>query len=215
MLEVFGGDRRAKMRAEEEKRKEFVEEFFEQGTHGRTSEQAKKAIAYCRSVIAEYEWWFEWNEARWVWYQRVVIYGGVIATLAGVATIPPEWFGLPQWPVGLGWLRGIPAAIVTVAAGLLSSFTYREDAVRQEVTAIALWNELAKYLGHAEPYSGADERVATGLFVANVCRLVESEMHGWRTLVIGNQNAGHGPSPCNPPNSGSASTTAAAPLPTI
>src|SRR5229473_1706043 len=83
----------------------------------RSSEEAKKAIAYCQCCIHTYEDWFEWNEARWLGWQKVVIIGGVIATLAGVITIPEKWLWWLSEPQSFGWIRGVPAAIVTIAAG--------------------------------------------------------------------------------------------------
>jgi hypothetical protein len=109
----------------------------------RPSEASKKAIAFCELCISEYEGWFDWNETRWLRWQKVIIIGGVVATLAGVITLPDDWT-LP-FMKSLGWLRGVPAGLVTIAAGYLGSFTYREDAVRHEMTAGLLWIELAKF----------------------------------------------------------------------
>ena len=106
------------------------------------SAAAKKAIAYCDLCIKEYEGWFEWNETRWIFLQRTIIIGGVVATLAGVITIPDSWAESIPWIKSFGWVRGVPAGIVTIAAGFLSSFTYREDAVRHESTATALWSKI-------------------------------------------------------------------------
>ena len=75
-----------------------------------------------------------------------------VATIAGVVTIPDEWIKWAPWAGSFGWVRGVPAGLVTIAAGFLSSFTYKEDAVRNEVTANALRNELVKFLCSAKPY---------------------------------------------------------------
>jgi hypothetical protein len=150
----------------------------------RTSEEAKAAIAYCAMCIQDYKEWFEWNDRRWHRWQAIVIVGGVVATLAGVVTIPESWIAKDSAWHSFGWLRGVPAGLVTIAAGYLSSFTYREDAVRHELTAIALWGELARYQGHAKPYD-RNESEDTSAFVNNVCRLVENEGHSWRALVMG------------------------------
>jgi hypothetical protein len=157
------------------------------GDTSRQSESAKKAIAYCDLCIKEYEEWFDWNEHRWLFFQKVMIIGGVVATLAGVITIPDSWIASIPWVQSFGWVRGVPAGIVTIAAGYLSSFTYREDAVRHESTATALWSELARYQGHAKPYdkNDADD---TSVFVNNLCRLVENETHNWSALVMGNKS---------------------------
>jgi Protein of unknown function (DUF4231) len=162
------------------------------GGNQRDSDEAKKAIAYCESCIIEYEGWFKWNEGRWLRWQRVVIIGGVVATLAGVVSLPPSWtaqFGDLAW---LGWLRGVPAAIVTIAAGFLSSFTYREDAVRHELTQNALWSELIKFQGKADPYNKG-EAPDTSLFINRVCRIVEGELQSWSALVGGSRKEADNP----------------------
>jgi Protein of unknown function (DUF4231) len=144
----------------------------------------KLLIVYCEHCICEYEDWFDWNEARWIWWQRVVIIGGVVATLAGAVSVPREWISWIPDPHSLAWVRGVPAAIVTIAAGYLSSFTYRDDAVRHEVTAQSLWNELVRYQGRAEPYNKKEEQ-DTSLFLNTICKIVESESQNWSALVMG------------------------------
>lgn len=178
-------ERRTKRNKGEARLNELTALLVKPGGKQRDTEEAKKAIAYCESCIYEYEGWFLWNEARWIRWQRVVIVGGVVATLAGVVALPPSWvanFDL-AW---LGWLRGVPAAIVTVAAGFLSSFTYREDAVRHELTQNALWSELVKYQGKAEPYNKG-EADDTSLFINRICRIVEGELQSWSALMGGSR----------------------------
>jgi hypothetical protein len=156
----------------------------------RATEEAKRAIAYCEMCIAEYEEWFEWNEARWLRWQKVTIIGGVVATLAGVVTIPASWLEWAPKDIGaLSWLRGVPAAVATIAASYLGSFNYREDAVRHEVTSNALWNELAKFQARAEPYN-LDDGEDTSAFTNRVCDLIETELHSWSALVRGNRQDG-------------------------
>ena len=58
---------------------------------GRDSQASQTAIAFCEMYINEYEDWFIWNEGRWHFWQTVVIVGGVVATLAGVITLPDAW----------------------------------------------------------------------------------------------------------------------------
>lgn len=98
--------------------------------------------------------------------------GGVVATLAGVIKVPAEWVGWIYGLHSLSWLRGVPG-----------SFTYREDAVRHELTAQVLWNELAKYVGHAEPYNKPSEKDDTSAFLKTICLLVETELQRWSALV--------------------------------
>jgi hypothetical protein len=172
-------------RAERKKRKEEMEALrksvlAESGQH-RTSVEAKKAIAYCEYCIREYEDLFEYNEWRWFFWQRVVVVGGVVATIVGTISLPNTWTS--GWEA-FGWLRGVPAALATIAGGLLSSFTYREDAVRHEMTANSLWNELARFQVRAEPYNGTEPK-DTSAFMNAVCRMVESELSSWSALVGG------------------------------
>src|SRR5215831_9031937 len=140
---------RRRRKLEREKYEEQLEELLASaGGRDRKSEEADKALKYCKSLIDEYDWWFNFNEKRWAIWQIVVIIGGVVATIAGVVPVPASWAS----GFDFGWLRGVPAGIVTIASGFLSSFTYREDAVRMEMTATALWTELAKFQTHAAPY---------------------------------------------------------------
>jgi len=176
---------RSTTRSAEAKRKELRELLFQQGESVRSSVEARKAIAYCEYCILDYEEWFELNEKRWLLWQIVMIVGGVVATLAGVMTLPESWLSAHPDLGSFGWLRGVPAGLVTIAAGLMSSFTYREDAVRHELTANALWNELARYQGRAAPYNKT-EPDDTSAFLNNICKLVEAELHGWRDVVVGN-----------------------------
>jgi hypothetical protein len=146
---MFGGTKKKPVEVRADELRQII---LKPDKRERTSEESKKAIAYCEWCIAEYEAWFEYNEARWIRWQRVTIIGGVVATLAGVITIPDIWVTWVPNPQSFSWVRGVPAAIVTIAASFLGSFNYREDAVRHELTANALWNELAKYQTVAEPY---------------------------------------------------------------
>lgn len=154
--------------------------LLEESSQKPQSEEAKKAIAFCINRIDVYQSWFEWNEARWFAWQKVMIVGGVVATLAGVISVPGEW--IKWYPASLGWLRGVPAAIVTIAAGYLSSFTYREDAVRHELAANALLNELAKYQVGAAPYNKSEPE-NTSVFLNIICRIVEADLQNWSRLV--------------------------------
>jgi hypothetical protein len=179
------GRRRAERKRRDERMKTLMEGLLKPDETVRKSPDAKKAIEYCEYCILEYDRLFDENEAKWFRCQKIVIFGGVVATLAGIATVPKS-FGLDPYLEGLGWLRGLPAAIVTIAASLMSSFTYREDAVRFELTGNILSNELIKYLGHAKPYNET-EAGDTSNFVNKICELVETELNGWRTLVAGSR----------------------------
>lgn len=176
-------DRKAEERAEE-----FRNILLTNST-SRESEAAKKAVTFCEWSIEEYEGWFTLNKSKWLRWQTVVIIGGVVATLAGVITIPDDW--VPQALKSFGWLRGVPAGLVTIASGFLSSFTYKEDAVRHEMTAGFLWIELVRFQTHASPYDkGKSEDTST--FVNNVSRLIEGELRGWSAVVQGNKPAQNG-----------------------
>jgi hypothetical protein len=135
----------------------------------------------------DYDYWRQWNERRWIFWQRLAIGMGVVATVVAVITVHlpdkcpvPYWFQLAQ---SLSWLRAIPPAIATLAASLLGAFSYREDAVRHELTSNAIWNELAKYQTHAEPYNSDNESQDTSRYLNQVTRLVESELRSWSAQV--------------------------------
>jgi hypothetical protein len=177
---MFGLSRatRAAKKSVDQKMEELRASILKQGTNERSSEESQKAIAYCEWSIHQYEDWFEYNEDRWYMWQQVTIIAGVIATLAGAIPFPES---LQPW----SWIRGIPAAVATIGASYLGGFSFREDAVRYELAANALWNELIKYQARAEPYN-KDEAADTSLFLKHVCGLVESELNSWSTLARGN-----------------------------
>src|SRR3954467_3857923 len=99
MFKVFWSRwRKAAKSREEGLRKELLQ------AETRTCAEAKKAVAYCELCIADYEDWFEHNEAKWLRWQRVVIVGSVAATLAGVITLPDDWLNSwPKWVSSFGW----------------------------------------------------------------------------------------------------------------
>jgi len=151
----------------------------------RSSEQARRAIAYCRDFVDTYDELYKDNEAKWIFWQRVVIIGGVVATISGVVPIPHEW----AWADSFGWLRGVPAGLVTIAAGFLSSFTYKEDAVRHEVTSAALYNELVKFICNAKPYDTGKDSDDVSSFLNTVSQIVDTELETWSTQVISSSSS--------------------------
>jgi hypothetical protein len=152
----------------------------------RSSEQARRAITYCRDFVDTYDKLYKDNEAKWFRWQRVMIIGGVVATLSGV--VPEEWFKLFSETASFGWLRGVPAGLVTIAAGFLSSFTYKEDAVRHEVTSTAIYNELVKFLCKAAPYNNKNESDDISKLLNTVSQIVDTELETWSTQVITSTN---------------------------
>ena len=180
---MFTIGRKAKKKRDGDRKQELKKQLLEQAKSTRPSQGAQIAIAYCLNSIDEYEDYFDWNELRWVCWQQVVLIGGAVATLSGVITIPHSWLWWLSDPHSFAWLRGVPAAIVTIAAGYMSSFTYREDAVRHEVTAETLLIELVKFVGKAEPYNAEKENADTSAFLNTVCLLIETESRSWSALV--------------------------------
>ena len=182
----------------EDREKELVKRVLDPEVSKRTSEEAKTAIAYAEMCANDYDFWFQWNERRWLFWQRLAICMGVIATVVAVITVPlPQDQPIPYWvelAKSLTWLRAIPPAIATLALGVLGAFSYREDAVRHELTAHALWNELAKFQTRAEPYKDANEANDTSKFMNEVARLVELELRSWSA-----QTKNANPTPHTPP----------------
>jgi hypothetical protein len=178
-----------------QREKELQDLLVKYAENVRSSNEARIAIEYCKHLTFEYADLFDFNEARWNFWQGVVVIGGVIATLSGVITLPALWLtGISNDPSSLSWLRGVPAAIDTIAAGYLSSFTYRDDAVRHEVTAQILWNELAKFLTRAAPYNQKEDEDVSA-FMAKICNIVEAESRDWSALVKGNTTPPTTPAP--------------------
>jgi hypothetical protein len=168
----FGSRRKADEAREDELWKALL-----QG-EARSSEEARRAITYCKDFVDTYDGLYQDNEVRWIFWQRVMIVGGVVATICGVVPIPHDWAD------SFGWIRGLPAGLITIAAGFLSSFTYKEDAVRHEVTSTALYNELVKFLCNAKPYDAEKDSDDVSAFLDAVSQLVDSELETWSTQVI-------------------------------
>jgi len=150
----------------------------------RDSPLAQEAISFCDKEINEYNEWYELNEKRWMLLQTVAIVAGVIATLAGVISfpIPKDWTTAPLLE-SLSWVRGIPAAIGTIATGLLGSFSYREDAVRHELTKETLRQEKIRFITRSSPYNKHDD-IDTSTFVNKICTIVDSEARAWDKQVL-------------------------------
>jgi hypothetical protein len=150
----------------------------------RQSQSTLDAIAFCTNEMNEYRTWFRWNEFRWVFWQHVTIIAGVIATLAGVITfpIPESWSAWAPFLHSLAWVRGVPAGIATIAASLIGSFSFREDAVRHETTRNALNCELIKYRTGADPYN-KDEKSDTSIFLNTICNIIEAEQRNWNEQI--------------------------------
>jgi hypothetical protein len=159
-----------------QQREEALESLLLAEGEKHSSQEAKEAIAYWQLCRGDYERLSKQSERCWKLLQGTVIIFGVVATFAGAVSIPQAW----DW---LGWIRGVPAAIVTIAAGILSSFSCRENATRYEVIATDLWNELARFKTGAAPYQKHDEAENAGAFVDNVCRLVGAEVREWSVLA--------------------------------
>ena len=111
------------------------------------------AVAFVRTQIDYYDEIFTINHGRWRFWQTIIIVCGAIGTLASAVTIAPAW--LPAWAQGLGWLRSVPVAITSIAAGFSGSYRYQSEAIRQSITADALRSELASFLAGAAPYDKA------------------------------------------------------------
>ena len=160
-----------------------------EGGANRTSDEAKKAIAFCHMRILDYEWWLAYNTKQWVRWQRIAITAGVLATLAGVITIPvpDDWGYWTKFLRSCFWVRSIPAAIATIAASFFGAFNYRDQTVRHAITASTLWNELARFQTRSAPYDKTDEK-DTSAFLNTVCGLINAESQGWRKQIKDSQS---------------------------
>lgn len=175
--------------------KKYLREYLLDSPKNTQSEIEKIAISYCHMCINDYESWFNLNHRRWIFWQSIAIVFGVIATISGamdfklITTLFKEIN--PQIVDSLSWIRGIPAAVATVASGLLASFTYKEDAIRHEASANALWNELAKFQTRAAPYNTNESGSVDGCtdkFINNICSIIEKENNEWKFIMSNKMN---------------------------
>lgn len=151
-----------------------------------TKEGAEAAIAYCKEEMTFYANTFNENHRQWKRWQRISIIFGVIGTIAAtiqissavavpyVGTIAPQWLVL---------LRALPIAIASIATGMLGSFAYQADAVRQGITSDLLTGELARFLAHAAPYEKSKGEARVSDFMDNVRSIIGTEQAGWEATV--------------------------------
>ena len=133
------------------------------------------AQGYAETELAYYVETGGTNFRRWRRWQIVAVLFGVIGTIAAAATLPAEWSTALH---GLGWLRAVPVAIATLANGLLASFSYQSEFVRQATTADALRGEIALFITSSTPY-GKQEADDVAAFVSNVHAIVSTEHGRW------------------------------------
>ena len=131
------------------------------------------AIAYCKKEIADYGKFFDVNHRKWLFWQRVAIWCGVIGTVA-------VSINLPNQAIWVNWIKAIPVALASIATGLMGSFSYQADAVRQGATGDALQGELAKYLAIASPYDSKEDGVSTSLFMTTIRTIISNEQGSWQ-----------------------------------
>jgi hypothetical protein len=161
--------------------------------HGevRSSNEAKKALAYCQLCISEYDhlWWRD----GWLWTVclTITIGGGIVGAFAGIVPIPQGW-------ESYGWMRGIPAALVAAAAAAMTGFGFRENAIRFEQASEALWHELVRFQTLSAPYNKGEPE-DTSAFVNKICDLIDIEVHNWGTFMAENSSEPKARTPQSPP----------------
>jgi hypothetical protein len=160
---------------------------YERVHENRAGSPEEIAIEYCEGEIEYYHGVFAYNHRWWKRLQSATIVFGGIGALTGAATFPkPHWLdGIP-----LGWLKGVPAAVATMAAGLLGSFNYQTDAVRHGSTADSLQGELVKFRARAKPYENRQN--ATSLFLDRVREIIQAEQGEWRMQTTKKQSSASG-----------------------
>jgi len=142
---------------------------------------APAAVRYCEEQIEYFRHVSRVNEKRWHRCQFWIIAFAAIATLAALIDWPATL--VPKWAEGTNfeWLRGVPAAITTVFAGLMAAFNYRGEYVRQAETRDALSGELLKYRTVAEPYDTGTEAERGARLAGNLREIMGTEIRAWRS----------------------------------
>jgi len=137
------------------------------------------AIAYCLEEIQFYEDEGRSNNRRWVIWQYVVISFGSLATLVAAVPNIPDKFSM---------LRGLPAAIATIAAAVLGVYNYKAETIRKGATHDALRGELIRFVSSAEPY-GKEEKANIALFVSRIRSIIQGELQAWRSVFTDSTGA--------------------------
>ena len=143
------------------------------------------AIRYCISEILFYEDAGVANRRRWKFWQYSAIALGSLATIIG--TMPDSAFEFVRAVSGAdaisayaGWVRGVPAALATVATTILGVHNFKSEHVRYGLTHDALQGEWR--------YSCAAQHDTTATTIpaarasASLCRTSErSSAENWRS----------------------------------
>ncbi len=148
------------------------------------------AIKYCISEILFYEDAGVANRRRWKFWQYSAIALGSLATIIG--TMPDSAFEFVRAVSGAdaisayaGWVRGVPAALATVATTILGVYNFKSEHVRYGLTHDALQGELALFLCRATPYDRDDDPGSTRLskFMQNIRTIIRGELALWRSAT--------------------------------
>lgn len=127
------------------------------------------AKQYCVEEIRYYETVGRSNRFWWVIWQFLAIASAAAATIFAAGDVVHD----------SPWARALPAAVTTLATGLLAAFNFREEHVRQGVTHDALRGELAKFVANSNPYEyGKADRAP--LFLSNIRKIISAELEAWR-----------------------------------
>jgi hypothetical protein len=128
--------------------------------------------------------WYESHSARQ--WQAFVIFQTAAVVLGGITPVLILWSGLPKA------LQALPAALATVAAGLVGIFRWPHNKTRYSFTAEALKSERVKYLTRTtSAYSPAiADTEALSNFVARIEEVAMTEVAEWRgDLLRGSSGA--------------------------
>lgn len=139
----------------------------------RLVDREREAELFCEKNIR----WYKTNKTQSG--RAYAILQTAALLLSGVTPILILWGSLPK-P-----LQALPAAVATVATGLLGTFRFRDNQARWAISEETLGHELFNFKNRIGPAYGldVDPEIALVQFVKTVEDLVINETADWRRLT--------------------------------
>ena len=129
------------------------------------------ALRRCDDQIAWYE---RRSKAEW---RLFVVFQSAAVLLAAMTPVLILWAAVPKA------VQALPAALASVAAGLVGTFRWLQNKARFAYTAEALKSERVLFTTRTPPRygPGLTDDAALGAFVARIEEITMSEVSEWRT----------------------------------
>ncbi len=131
----------------------------------------EKILRHCNDLIAYYE---KSRSAQRNWYQFLQ---STVIVLSALTPVLILWADLPKW------LQALPAAVASMAAGMIGVFRYHENWVSSKDTAEALKSELLAFETRTTEYyrTDLDDDTALDNFIVRIESIHKGQISVWST----------------------------------